>query len=66
MGYKTVILNALKKFTTLVASYEQDKITMTLMTRETGKSIQRPHCKNNAEMVKADVYTDYEEGKNVG
>ena len=38
------------------------KITMTLMTRETGKSIQRP-LQNNAEMVKADVYTDYEEGK---
>ena len=34
------------------------KITMTLMTRETGKLIKRP-LQNNAEMVKTDVYTEY-------
>ena len=34
------------------------KITMTLMTRETGKSIKRP-LQNNAEMVKTDVYTEH-------
>lgn len=32
------------------------------MARETGKSIKRP-LQNNAEMVKTDVYTEYQEGK---